>query len=185
MTAGEFCDTDPNERTLWKGVILYEDDAALRRANDLCDQLLNEEWMEADLHFDHWPMRDLAKEHAAKDAMESAVQADVVVVAALATGEFAGEVRAWLEHWAAHRSGREGALVGLLATEETRHVTGGPRDRFLHHLAVTAGMDYLNHLPLDAIHALPDEPDWCTSRAQAMTGTLDDILQTEPQPRLD
>jgi hypothetical protein len=166
-------------------VILHETEEALSRANALCDHLLNQHWLEVDLHFERWPFEALQQEGTGADALRAALEASIVVVAAEAAGDFDEGFRGWAQRWVTRRSDHEGALVGLLTAAAGEGQPGCSRDVALHHLALRAGMDYLNHLPSGRPGGIPDETDWCAARASALTGTLSDILQKEPRPHWD
>jgi hypothetical protein len=64
-------------------------------------------------------------------------------------------------------------------------MVGSSRDVQLHRLALRAGLDYLNRLPQTPPHGIPDMADWCASRAETRTATLDQIIGSSPDARAD
>ncbi len=160
-------------------VILHESDEALHRVNRLCDHLLNQHWEEVELFFDRWPFSALFQPESGVSALQAATEAQIVVISAAAEREFPQAFVAWAERWAAHRAGREGALVGVFEPSEGACPTGCERDILLHRLALRAGLDYLKHFPGSPPGLIPDAEDWCAARATTLTDTLSKILQSE------
>jgi hypothetical protein len=162
-------------------VILHETDQALMHARTLCDHLMGELWAEVDLDLHQWPFDRLWEQATSEEAASKAAVADLVVVAAAPEGEFAPEFVEWTERLVGLRQHHEGALVGLFApVDEAAPGVSSSRDVHLHRVALRAGMDYLKHLPDHPSHGIPDLNEWCSSRATKFTGTLDQIIRTEP-----
>lgn len=162
-------------------VILHESDEALAHARALCNHLMAKLWAELDIEFLQWPFDELREQQISKEAAAKAAAADVVVVAAAAEGEFDPAFVEWTERLVDLRQQHEGALVGLFSPEFEARASGpSSRDMHLHRVALRAGMDYLKHLPDRPSHGIPDLVEWCTSRANKFTGTLDQIIRTEP-----
>jgi hypothetical protein len=158
-------------------VILYETDDVLSRAATLCDHIMQEHWTEVDIHVEHWSFEKLLAAETAADAAAEAATADVLVVATGGGDGLSTEFLEWTEVLLGARKHREGALVGLFPPG----INCAALDTQLHHLAVRAGMDYLNRLPRSPGHGIPDQPDWCASRAETVTGTLDEIIRHKPR----
>ena len=158
-------------------VILYETDEVLSRATSLCDRIIEENWNDFEIRVDHWPFEKLVATDTAAEAAVEAAQADILVVATAGQDGFSTGFLQWTELLLGLRGNREGALVGLFTSGDasaTRHTQ-------LHRLALRAGMDYLNRLPTSPGHWIPDQPDWYASRAQTITGTLDEIIRHDPK----
>jgi len=182
MTANETLNNTGSTPMGCQVVILYESQEALTRAKEMCERIMVELWEDMDIQLAHWAMDLLAQDPHAKKATDRAAVADVLVVAAKGTGEFPPEFSNWIDHMVAQRRRHEGALVGLFNAENGNPGEPCSWDIRLHQLALRAGMDYLNHLPHSPRYAIPDATNWCTSRAETFTGTLDEILHSNPRP---
>jgi hypothetical protein len=162
-------------------VILHESDKALAHARALCDHLMAKLWAELDIELHQWPFDQLREQAAAQEAALKAASADLVVVAARPEGQFDPDFIEWTERLVDLRQQHEGALVGLFHQDvESTGLGVCPRDMHLHRVAVRAGMDYLKHLPDRPPHGIPDLLEWCSARASKFTGTLDQIIRSEP-----
>lgn len=157
-------------------VILHETEEALCRATALCDRIMKQHWTDVDIRLDHWAFHDLEIAEVGYRAATRAGRADLLVVAAEGKGIFPIQFLQWADLMLGLRKHHEGALVGLLDP--------GPgaagRDGQLHRLAIKAGMDYLNHLPISPKCGIPDIQGWCATRAQTVTGTLNEIIRSDP-----
>ena len=161
-------------------VIVHETDESLKRAMSLCERIMSQMWEDLDIQMAHWPMRELIGRSPGEEATANAANADILVVAAGSDPELPREFWQWTERWLAERQGHEGALVGLFEEGSDRDRRRDARDRQLHQLALRAGMDYLNRLPDTPPHGIPDNTGWCASRAGEFTGTLDQIIRSDP-----
>jgi hypothetical protein len=170
----------PGEKSLCRVMILHESDDALRRVTHLCDHLTRQHWLQVDLEFEYWPFSALHRAETEPRATRAAIEAEIVMISAMAEPEFPEPFVNWAERWVVRRAGHEGALVGALVAEAGRCATGCERDVWLHRLALRAGMDYLRHLPDVPKGSIPNTEDWCSSRAAAVTDTLSGILRSEP-----
>jgi hypothetical protein len=179
MTADKHWNATAEEASGCLVVILYESQEALNRALELCDRIMTRLWADLNIEVAHWHIDELAASIPGEEATAKAATADIVVVAASKEGEFSRGFTLWVERWLAQRERREGALVGLLHPEARKADESSSRDRQLHRLALRAGMDYLNHLPTTRPHSIPDVTGWCTSRADTVTSTLNQIIRTE------
>ena len=164
-------------------VILHESGEALEHAESLCDRIISEMWAELDMEIHRWPFTVLASDPTSDEAARKAALADVVVVAATSGNEFSQEFLAWADRFVDLRQKREGALVGLIPSGKGKSGGTPSQDVQLHHLALRAGMDYLNHLPNSPHGSIPDLTEWCASRAETFTGTLTEIIRSDPPPK--
>lgn len=183
MTADDVSNTTQARAEHCTLVILHESAETLEHAQSLCDRIISEMWAEMDMEIHRWPFTVLAGDPTSAEAARKAAGADVVVVAANGVGEFSPDFVAWTEQFVALRQKHEGALVGLLVPDTGKGAGTSPRDVHLHGLALRAGMDYLKHLPNSPHGSIPDMVEWCASRAETFTGTLDEIIRSEPPPK--
>jgi hypothetical protein len=163
-------------------VILYDTQSALSRATGICERIMTRFWQDLDIEMAHWPLDSLAEAEHGEAAASKAAAADILVVAASGTGKFPEAFASWTERWLARRNQHEGALVGLFDPGTGSKGESASRDIQLHQLALRAGMDYLRHLPSTPLHSIPDSTEWCASRAERLTGTLDEIIRSNPRP---
>jgi len=176
MTADEYSSNTPPDSGEFTVVVLHETEGALSRATTLCDRIMEQHWKDFDIHVDHWAFDQLGITEAGQQAAVQAGRADILVITAEGEGSFSTEFLQWTDTMLSLRKHREGALVGLLDPGT------GVREGQLHRLALRAGMDYLNHLPNSLRHGIPDLPEWCASRAETVTSTLNEIIRSEPRP---
>ena len=161
-------------------VILHENEEALNHATKMCDRITGQASHNEDLQLNNWSIESLVEETIANEAADLAGDADVVVIAASGYGTFPEAFRQWTEQWLVRRQSREGTLVWLF--RDVKPAEGSHWDVQLHQLALRAGMDYLKHLPDQLTQAIPDVTEWCATRAETYTGTLDQIIRNEPKP---
>lgn len=163
-------------------VILHETEEALAHAKSLCERIMAEMWTDLDIDVQQWAIAQLSEQTHASEAASKAAQANVVVVAAAGEGEFPMGFMEWTERLVELRHHHEGALVGLFAPGTGTEGSASSRVVQLHRVALRAGMDYLNHFPKSPSRTIPDLLEWCASRAEKLTGTLDEIIRTRPSP---
>ena len=166
-------------------VVIYENPSIRERAMHFCERMVHEQNF-PELNLDWWSFQLLSHPVMAYGAMEKAAGADVVVFAMEGRGDLPEEIKLWIEKWVNKRGEREGAVVGLLKSEEEWPGTVSFREIYLRHAAHRAGMDYLSHEAPTRRRAIPDSLDSFNERAGRKTSVLDEILKNRPiaQPRL-
>lgn len=162
-------------------VIVYEDSAAREHALRACERLAP-----APGHFENlawFSFSDLSESGSSEIACRRAADADVVMFAVRATGDFPHEVKLWIEHWANRRSDREGALVGMVVDRPRQGwELASVKEVYLRHIVHRTEMDYLAELPGCTGKSLPDSLDSYSKRAGTMTSILDNILHAPHTP---
>ena len=161
---------------------MYEDAAARERAVTFCDQLVSRFWTKCDFDVSWWPFALLDQAMAAKEATERAAQADLIVFAATAEGDFPINVKAWVEAWLKQRGDREGKLASLLEPIAGAEDREGQKHHYLREVAHHGAMDYLTQVPPGMSRLIPDSLEAYTERADQVTSLLDDILHQQPPP---
>ena len=131
-----------------------------------------------------YSFNQLNEPRAAREAMEKACAADLIIFSAAPNGDFSPEMKGWIESWVINRCEREGAMVGLLPREPGFISTATLKEIYLRHVAHQAGMDYLTHARPTRARAMPDSIDSYTQRAGQITTILDKILQEQPRTTL-
>jgi hypothetical protein len=162
-------------------VVVYETPAIRKHAMQFCERLAGECECTPVSEMIWWSFHVLALPAEGRDAAQRAANADVVVFAMKAGGDLPHDIKLWIENWLNRRGEREGALVGLLASEVS-HDIAPFREIYLRHIARRAGMDYLSHAAPTASRAIPDSLDSFSQRAGQVTSVLDGILHTYPHP---
>ena len=148
---------------------------------NVCDHLVKRFWAECEFQINWFSVDTLEKEATAKEALDKAVEADLIVYAVDPSSALPLSIHEWTENWLEEREDREGALVDLLQQE---HYGEADTERlhYLREAAHRAGMDYLTREPESLEWAIPDSLDAFAARAQRVTHTLDEILHTQPPP---
>lgn len=182
MTVDEVTNNRGTQAERCSVVIVHETNEALAHANSLCERIMAQMWNAVDIDVCHWPFTVLSKDSVAQEAASRAATAEIVVVAAAGEGTFSSTFLEWTERLVDLRQKHEGALVALFAPGTRKEEGARSRDVQLHRVALRAGMDYLNHLPDSPRRTIPDLMEWCASRAETFTGTLDEIIRDEPPP---
>lgn len=181
MAADEVSKDKGASRSCCSILIVHETDEALVHAMTLCERIMAGMWASADIDVDQWPFAVLSNPTDSEQSATRAALADIVVIAAAGEGEFPPDFTEWTQRWVGQRQHHEGALVGLFAPGTGKEGGAASRDVQLHHIALRAGMDYLNHLPDTPARPIPDLMEWCAERAEKHTGTLDQIIQIDPK----
>jgi len=166
----------------WSIVVIYEDTATREHAVRACDHLVKRFWAEGELDVTWWSCAMLAEPALARQGVEKAVQADLIILSLCRDRELASPVSEWIESWLAQRGDREGALVDLTGQEAEAGGAAAERHIYLRHAAHRGGMDYLTREPETISWSMPDSLESVTSRADQVTSVLDEILHTQPPP---
>jgi hypothetical protein len=169
-------------KTGWSVVVVYEDAATRERAVTFCDQLVSRYWAKCEFDVSWWPFTMLDQAAAAKEAVERAAQADLIVFSAIPEGDFPPSVKAWVESWLNQRGEREGMLVGLMEPGADAGNREGQKHHYLRKAAHHGAMDYLTRVPPDTCFSIPDSLESYTERACQVTSLLDDILHQQLSP---
>jgi hypothetical protein len=75
------------------------------------------------IHFSSWPISDLLRPGVVSDAVWSAAQADVIIVAVSAREKMPDDLCTWVHAWLPRRARQPGTLMALIALPE------GPADQ--------------------------------------------------------
>jgi len=166
----------------WSIVVIYEDAATREHAVQACDHLVKRFWADGELDVNWWSCDMLANPGMARQGVEKAVQADLIILSLQRDRELASSVSEWIEGWLPERGDREGALVDLTGQDAEAGGAAAERHIYLRHAAHRAGMDYLTREPETISWCLPDSLESVAARADRVTSVLDEILHSQPAP---
>jgi hypothetical protein len=137
-------------------VVVYEDHPTRDRAMSVCEHLARAFREQVEFDVSWWKFRYLVDPELAQAAARDAADADVIIVAAHADCEVTVGVRDWMETWAVHRAGRDGALVALVEGEVFPAPEVKPLEAYLRALALRARIDFLAPVDLGGSQASPN-----------------------------
>lgn len=170
-------------KAAWSVAVVYESVKTREAGAAFCDCLVQRFRHQHGFDVSWWPFSLLTDSPVSGEALQKAVEADLLIFAASAHTELPEPVRDWIEHWLLLRGEREGALVGLPVAGDVP--LAGPAQLHLHlrEIAHRAGMDYLTEVPQNLGQPIPDSAEFFCERAQMVTSLLDEILsQSELRP---
>jgi hypothetical protein len=140
-------------RPIFQVLVVYEDFAAGRRANETCSFLLSQLGDEFELRCGMWKFEILRNARLAEMAAAKALEADVIIVAVHESSLLPVEVTSWINHWLPLRDGRTAALIALIDGAVNPTGVVPPVCACLQKVAAAASMDFFPH-----IVGLRDEP---------------------------
>lgn len=124
-------------------VVAYENAATRDFAIDLCDDLSRK--FEGDLEFDFtwWGFKYLTDPQIAREAVNAAANADLIIVSVNHAQDFPFEVAEWFRQWSEQRLRSEGALVCVQASPLLENQPA-PDDSLLRRIARHGNLDFLS-----------------------------------------
>jgi hypothetical protein len=158
--------------------VVYQNASSRDKAVDFCDRMINQFWAQCEFEVGWWPFEMLDQPRSAKEAMEKAATADLIVFSCERECEMPRHVGAWIESWVSRRGDREGSLAHLCDPEQG----ATEKDVYLRAVAHRAGMDYLTGVPQELAHCIPDSLESYSERASHVTGVLEGILKHHLTP---
>ena len=133
-------------RPIFQVLIVYEDFAAGRRANDTCSFLMTQLGDEFELRSGMWKFEMLRNPKLAEIATGEALEADAIIVAARGVAPLPAEVTSWIDQWLPRRDKRTGALIALIGGSMNPKHSLPAAYAYLQKVAATANMDFLPHV---------------------------------------
>jgi hypothetical protein len=122
---------DLDDKSKYKVVVIYEDGPAGRRAKHFYDKLIHELEEECAFSLQLWSFQVLAIPELRESAVESAAQADFVILSLHGKAGLPVDIREWIETWSKLIVGKGPALIALVDKSTTR---GGTNDSALAYL---------------------------------------------------
>ncbi|HWW01551.1 MAG TPA: hypothetical protein VNZ64_17770 [Candidatus Acidoferrum sp.] len=163
-------------------LLVYEDFETGLRAREAIDQTVQRLAADADLHVNLWKFELLHEPALYQQAVNEAVEADIVFIAARGHQELPDAVRLWVRQWLALKGGEPCALVRSLDANAANTPTAIKMLESLRTAGRRAGVDVFQHLGNvrtgweSAVRDLQH-------RAEMRTILLDEVLhQVERQP---
>ncbi len=162
--------------TNWLVLVIHQEERTREEAVRVCDGLVRRFWASANFDIRWVSFDDLEREMSWPEATQLALEARLIIVSLALEGGLPGGVKRWMESWIDQRAGREGAAI--IGVGEKPYLSGpaAAKFRFLRHLAHRAGMDYLTEIPQQIGPAYPEDTEFYTARAEAMTKVMGQIL---------
>jgi hypothetical protein len=161
-------------------VIAYEDRATRDRAMLLYDRIAQQLLDDYDFQCAWWKLDHLREPSLMEQAIDDAVQANMIIISLHAGKELPPSATDWLDAWAPNKIGNKSALVALLSMsgQSTGHAHG--RQACLQRVARQARMDFFLHYADSNCRPQVYSAEYIHERARAVTPLLENILHTPP-----
>jgi len=136
---------DPDDKSQLKAVAIYEDGSTGRRAKRFYDKLILELADQCDFSLQLWSFQVLAIPELRKLAIDSAAQADVVILSLHGKAGLPADIREWIETWSKLIIGKDLALIALVEKSTTRDGTNASALPYLKRLAKRTKVDFFGY----------------------------------------
>ena len=136
---------DPDDKSQLKAVAIYEDGSTGRRAKRFYDKLILELDGQCDFSLQLWSFQVLAIPELRKLAIESAAQADFVILSLHGKAGLPVDIREWIETWSKLIIGKDLALITLVEKSTTRDGTNASALPYLKRLAKRTKVDFFGY----------------------------------------
>ena len=138
-------DPDPDDKAQFKTVAIYEDGSTGRRAKRFYDKLILEFEDECDFSLQFWSFQVLAIPELRKSAIESAAQADFVILSLHCKAGLPVHIKEWIETWSKLIIGKDLTLIALVEKSTTRDGTNASALPYLKRLAKRTKVDFFGY----------------------------------------
>jgi len=136
---------DRDDKSKFKVVVIYEDGPTGRRAKHFYDKLVHELEDECAFSLQLWSFQVLAIPELRKLAVESATQADFVILSFHGKAGLPVDIREWIETWSNLIIGEGPALIALVDKSTTRGATNASALDYLKSVAKRTEVDFFGH----------------------------------------
>ena len=136
---------DLDDKSKFNVVVIYEDGPAGRRAKHFYDKLVHELEDECAFSLQLWSFQVLAIPELRESAIESAAQADFVILSLHGKAGIPVDIREWIETWSKLIIGKGSALVALVDKSTTRGGTNASALAYLKGVAKRTEVDFFGH----------------------------------------
>ncbi len=120
---------------------VYEDSMTSSWASQLCERVISSIGDHC-LITTSWKVSDLTYPHVFPEAVQHAVEADVILICVQAAQDLPLDLYSWIDAWLPRRAGREGALVALVGTSTLPGSFSADARQYLQAVASRAGLDF-------------------------------------------
>ena len=127
-------------------MLVYQDrvtEAWAAKVHDQVAHLVGKE----NIHASWWQISDLIQPGFIADAIWSATQADVIIVAVPTAGELPDDLCVWMDVWLPRRSRGPGVLVMVTGQPEELESQVSPALQYLREVARKGHLDFIPHEP--------------------------------------
>jgi hypothetical protein len=136
---------DLDGKSKFKVVVIYEDGPAGRRAKHFYDKLIHELEDECAFSLQLWSFQVLAIPELRESALESAAQADFVILSLHGKAGLPVDIREWIETWSKLIIGKGPALIALVDKSTTRGGTNASALAYLKGVAKRTEVDFFGY----------------------------------------
>lgn len=121
--------------------MVYEDPTSLEWITEMWDRVTQMAGDE-NISFASWSIDSLAWPEMFAEAVSSAAQADVIVIAVSAAERLPIDLCVWIGAWVSRRARRAGALVALISLPRKRGLQALSTRDFMRMVALKGGLDF-------------------------------------------
>jgi len=136
---------DLDERSTFSVVIIYQDRDTGRRAKHFYDKLTHALEDECAFNLELWSFQVFAIPELRELAVESAAQADFVILSLHGKAGLPVDIREWIETWSKLIIGKGPALIALVDKSMTRGGTNASALAYLKDVAKRTEVDFFGH----------------------------------------
>lgn len=136
---------DLDDKSKFKAVVIYEDGSTGRRAKHFYDKLIHELEDECAFSLQLWSFQVLAIPELRKLAVESAAEADFVILSLHGKTGLPVDIRDWIETWSKLIIGKGPALIALIDKSTRRGGTNASALAYLKRVAQRNKVDFFGH----------------------------------------
>ena len=136
---------DLDDKSKFNVVVIYEDGPAGRRAKHFYDKLVHELEDECAFSLQLWSFQVLAIPELRESAIQSAAQADFVILSLHGKAGLPVDIREWIETWSKLIIGKGSALIALVDKSTTRGGTNASALAYLKGIAKRTEVDFFGH----------------------------------------
>jgi hypothetical protein len=136
---------DLDDKSKLKAVVIYEDGSTGRRAKHFYDKLTHALEDECSFNLELWSFQVFAIPELRELAVESAAQADFVILSLHGKAGLPVHIREWIETWSELIIGNGPALIALVDKPATRDGTNASALAYLKRVAKRTKVDFFGH----------------------------------------
>ena len=140
---------DVDDRSKFNVAIIYEDEAAGKRAKHFYDRVIRELVDVCDFSLELWSFQVLAVPEIGNSAAKAAAQADFVILSMHRKAQLSVQTRDWIERWSELITDNKPALVVLLDQRGMKRGTVASTLDYLRKVADRKGISFYTHTIFD------------------------------------